>query len=55
VDGALIPESGVFRELYDFGGVFAALLIALATALTARAKALGYVALSAAAVLPIAC
>ena len=48
-----IPESGVFRELYDFGGVFAALLIALATALTARAKALGYVALAAGAVLPI--
>jgi hypothetical protein len=48
-----IPESGVFRELYDFGGVFAALLIALATALTARAKALGYVALIAGAVLPI--
>ena len=23
-----VPESGVFRELYDFGGVFAALLIA---------------------------
>jgi hypothetical protein len=49
-----IPESGVFRELYDFGGVFAALLIALATALTARAKALGYVAFIAGAVLPVA-
>jgi hypothetical protein len=34
-----IPESGVFRELYDFGGVFAALLIALASAATVRAKA----------------
>jgi hypothetical protein len=49
-----VPESGVFRELYDFAGVFAALLIALATALTARAKVLGYVALVAGAVLPIA-
>jgi hypothetical protein len=48
-----IPESGVFRELYDFGGIFAALLIALATALTARAKALGYVTLIAGAILPI--
>jgi hypothetical protein len=48
-----IPESGVFRELYDFGGVFAALLIALASALTARTKVLGYVALIAGAVLPI--
>jgi hypothetical protein len=48
-----IPESGVFRELYDFCGVFAALLIVLATTLTARAKALEYVALVAAAVLPI--
>jgi hypothetical protein len=48
-----IPESGVFRELYDFGGVFAALIIMLATALTARAKALGYIALVAGAILPV--
>jgi hypothetical protein len=48
-----IPESGVFRELYDFGGVFAALLIALASAATGRTKTLGYLALLAGAVLPI--
>ncbi|HLY03737.1 MAG TPA: hypothetical protein VKR56_14730 [Candidatus Cybelea sp.] len=48
-----VPESGVFRELYDFGGVFAALLIVLASAATGRAKALGYLALLAGAVLPI--
>lgn len=48
-----IPESGVFRELYDFGGVFAALLIALASAATARTRPLGYLAVVAAAVLPI--
>ncbi len=48
-----IPESGVFRELYDFGGVFAALLIVLATAATGRARALGYLALLAGGVLPV--
>jgi len=48
-----IPESGVFRELYDFGGIFAALLIALASAATGRARALGYLALLAGGVLPI--
>jgi hypothetical protein len=48
-----IPESGVFRELYDFGGVFAALIMALASAATVRAKALGYLMLVAGAVLPI--
>ena len=48
-----VPESGVFRELYDFGGVFAALLIALAAAATGRMKALGYLALLAGAALPI--
>jgi hypothetical protein len=48
-----IPESGVFRELYDFGGVFAALLIALASAATGRTKTLGYLALLAGLVLPV--
>ncbi|MGB6522658.1 MAG: hypothetical protein WBE83_12895 [Candidatus Cybelea sp.] len=48
-----IPESGVFRELYDFGGVFAALLVLLASAATPRAKALRYVLLAAGAALPV--
>ena len=48
-----IPESGVFRELYDFGGVFAALLITLASAATGRVRMLGYLALLAAGVLPV--
>ena len=50
---ARFPRAASSASLYDFGGVFAALLIALATALTARAKVLGYVALIPAALLPI--
>ncbi|MFY9720160.1 MAG: hypothetical protein WAK16_10995, partial [Candidatus Cybelea sp.] len=42
-----IPESGVFRELYDLAGVFAALLVVLACAATASVRALGYVGLAA--------
>jgi len=42
-----VPESGVFRELYDLAGLFAALALALACAATARFKRLGYVALAA--------
>jgi hypothetical protein len=42
-----IPESGVFRELYDLAGVFAALLVVLACAATASVRLLGYVSLAA--------
>jgi len=42
-----VPESGVFRELYDLGGILAALVVLLACAATARASALGYVTLAA--------
>ncbi len=48
-----IRESGVFRELYDLAGIFAALLALLSCAATARFRALSYVALAAGIVLPI--
>ena len=48
-----VPESGVFRELYDLAGVTAALVVVLACAATARIRALSYVALAAGAVLPV--
>ncbi len=48
-----VRESGVFRELYDLAGVFAALIALLSCAATARFRALGYVALAAGIVLPI--
>jgi hypothetical protein len=48
-----VPESGVFRELYDLAGILAALLALLACAGSARVKALGYLALGAGAILPI--
>lgn len=48
-----VPESGVFRELYDLAGAFAALLSVLACAATARIRPLGYVALSAGVALPL--
>ena len=48
-----VPESGVFRELYDLAGVFAALLVLFACAGTARFRALGYVALAAGILLPV--
>ncbi|HYL27646.1 MAG TPA: hypothetical protein VEW74_07410, partial [Candidatus Nitrosotalea sp.] len=49
-----VPESGVFRELYDLAGVTAALVIVLACAATARAKSFAYLALAAGATLPVA-
>ena len=40
-----VPESGVFRELYDMTGVLAVLLALLALAATAQLRPLGYLAL----------
>ncbi len=48
-----VPESGVFRELYDLAGIFAALLVVLASAGTASVRPLGYVAMAAGIVLPV--
>jgi hypothetical protein len=48
-----VPESGVFRELYDLAGVTAGLVIVLACAAAARVKAFAYVALAAGAVAPV--
>jgi hypothetical protein len=48
-----VPESGVFRELYDLAGVIAALVALLACLAAVRVRALGYVALAAGAVLPV--
>ena len=48
-----VPESGVFRELYDLAGIFAALLALLACIAVARWRPLGYVALCAGVVLVI--
>ena len=48
-----VPESGVFRELYDLAGILAALLALLACAATARFRALGYIALAAGMLLPV--
>jgi hypothetical protein len=39
-----VPESGVFRELYDLAGILAALLVLLASAAAAAHKYVGYVA-----------
>jgi len=49
-----VPESGVYRELYDGAGIIAALLALLSCAAAARFRALGYVALAAGVTLPIA-
>lgn len=49
-----IPESGVYRELYDGAGIIAALLALLACAAAARIRVLGYAALAAGVTLPIA-
>jgi hypothetical protein len=49
-----VPESGVFRELYDLVGIMAALLIVPACAAAARVKVLGYAALVAGVALPAA-
>jgi hypothetical protein len=48
-----VPESGVFRELYDLAGIFAALLIVLASAATSRFPKLGYAALAVGIALPV--
>lgn len=49
-----VPESGVFRELYDLAGIFAASIALLACAAAARFRALGYAALAAGIALPVA-
>jgi hypothetical protein len=48
-----VPESGVFRELYDLAGVFAALVVLLACAAALRYRVLGYAALAAGIALPV--
>jgi hypothetical protein len=48
-----IPETGVFRELYDLAGIFTALLLVPAAAAVARYRALQWTALVAAVALPI--
>ncbi len=48
-----VPESGVFRELYDLAGMFAALVVLLACIASGRVRSLGYVALAAGVALPI--
>ncbi|MBV8530996.1 MAG: hypothetical protein JO104_06735, partial [Candidatus Eremiobacteraeota bacterium] len=48
-----LPESGVFRELYDLAGAVAALVVVLAAAAAMRVKQLGYVALAAGITLPV--
>lgn len=48
-----VPESGVFRELYDLAGVMAALIVLLACAAIARVRWLGYVVLAVGIALPI--
>jgi hypothetical protein len=47
-----VPESGVFRELYDLGGVLAALIVLLACAVT-RVRWIGYVSLAVGVALPV--
>jgi hypothetical protein len=46
-----VPETGVFRELYDLAGILAGLLVLLACAAAAAWKPSGYAALAAGAVL----
>jgi hypothetical protein len=48
-----VPESGVFRELYDLTGVFAALMALLACAAAGRFRPFGFVALAAGLALPV--
>jgi hypothetical protein len=48
-----VPESGVYRELYDGAGIIAASLALLACAAAARVRASGYAALAAGITLPI--
>jgi len=49
-----VPESGVYRELYDGAGIIAALLAVLACAAAARFHTLAFAALAAGVTLPIA-
>lgn len=49
-----VPESGVFRELYDLAGILAVLVALLASAAAVRLRVLGYVALAAGIALPLA-
>jgi hypothetical protein len=46
-----VPETGVFRELYDLAGILAALLVLLACAAAAAWRPIGYAALAAGALL----
>jgi hypothetical protein len=48
-----VPESGVFRELYDLAGPFAALAALLAAVAASRVRGLAYVAFAAGIVLPV--
>lgn len=48
-----VPETAVFRELYDLAGVLAALLVLLACAAAAAWKPIGYIALAAGAALAV--
>ncbi|MBV9263355.1 MAG: hypothetical protein JO324_03465 [Candidatus Eremiobacteraeota bacterium] len=48
-----VPASGVFRELYDLAGIFAALLLFGAAAATAAVRPLRYAALVAGILLPL--
>ena len=48
-----LPESGVFRELYDLAGIFAALLIVPASAAIARVRIARYIVLAAGIALPV--
>jgi hypothetical protein len=48
-----VPESGVFRELYDLAGLFAVAMAALAAAGASRVRAFGFAALAAGVVLPV--
>lgn len=48
-----VPESGVFRELYDLAGCIAAVIVVLASLAVARVWQLGYLALAAGIALPI--
>jgi hypothetical protein len=48
-----VPETGVFRELYDLAGVLAALILIPAAAAAARYRALQWAALAAGVALPV--
>ncbi|HEX3368036.1 MAG TPA: hypothetical protein VHS56_00540, partial [Candidatus Cybelea sp.] len=48
-----VPESGVFRELYDLAGIFAVSIAVLAAACASRFRYLGFAALATGIVLPV--